>query len=156
MLKKTMPRMLALAVVFVFAGCGDDPTDPPERLITTLECLPGASEQFNCAMTLPESTGFAVTLQNSDCRAHGNTVHLLKPVDQILTTDGCYAPIGSEWLFAGPYDAGTAVAMEIVSAKLANPPGVELVGEYPTWTIYFEDGDDDDFDDLVLTVSADQ
>lgn len=154
MLKTPLSVALVLGVVPLMMACGDGATDPPERLVTTLECVPGGGDEFNCAMTLSEEAGVSVTLLDTDCMAHGNNVRLIEPVDQILTTDGCYAPTGSEWRFDGPFPAGTAVAMEIISAKLANPPGVRLTGAYPSWTINFEDGDDDDFDDLVLRVSA--
>lgn len=154
MLKKSLALLLVTGSAGWLTGCGGDATEPPERIVTTLECTPGGSAEFNCAMVLSESTGFSVTLQDSDCTAHGNTVRLLEPQAQILTTDGCYATKGSTWAFDGPFPAGTAVTMEIVSAKLANPPGVEIAGEYPSWTVNFEDGDDADFNDLVLAISA--
>jgi hypothetical protein len=42
--------------------------------------------------------------------------------------------------------------MEVESASTRGPPGLLVSGEYPKWTINFEDGSDTDFNDLVLEV----
>lgn len=146
-----------LASLSVTAACGgdEDSTSPPERIITALVCEPGGTDEFNCAMELQEEAGLQLDLETFTCGAHGNTIWLRQPVDQVLTTDACYlADDEKSWTFAGPYPPGTVVTLEIISAELELPADLQLTGEYPTWVIYFEDGGDRDYDDLVLTISA--
>jgi hypothetical protein len=86
--------------------------------------------------------------------AVGNTITLTKPTVQLLSDDACTLPIGSQWGFPGPYPVGTPVSLEIVSAKQPNPPSLLATGSYPTWTLTFEDGFDQDLNDLVLRLEA--
>jgi hypothetical protein len=37
---------------------------------------------------------------------------------------------------------------------LSNPPQLRVSGAYPEWTLTYEDGVDQDFDDLVMTLTA--
>jgi hypothetical protein len=44
--------------------------------------------------------------------------------------------------------------MEVQSAPLELPTALRVTGDYPVWTLNFEDGGDTDYDDLVLRVRA--
>ncbi len=55
---------------------------------------------------------------------------------------------------AGPFAAGTEISAEVIAPLLSNPPALRVEGSYPEWTIKYEDGDDDDFNDLIMTVTA--
>jgi hypothetical protein len=148
-----------LAVSFVagtaiLAGC-DSTTEPPERIVTALECDADAPrEGLNCVMELQEPGGLVLQLETITCLASGNVVRITEPVDEILTTDACYLDSPGTWEYPGPFDAGTVVVVEFTSAQLKFEPGVFVTGEYPTWLAHFEDGGDEDFDDLLLTVTV--
>jgi hypothetical protein len=43
---------------------------------------------------------------------------------------------------------------EVVAPLLKNPPQLRVSGSYPEWVLTYEDGVDQDFDDMVLTVTA--
>lgn len=146
--------VMAVAGVALLGACGD-PADPPERVVTPLDCDPdNTGEGFNCALELQEPAGLTLKLETFTCGAHGNTVRILEPVDEVLTTDACYVESGTTWEYPGPFPTNTEVRLEIISAELQFSPGYEITGEYPEWVVYFEDGGDDDFDDLVLTITA--
>lgn len=140
----------ALTLAAVAAACDSDPTGPP--VVSRLECAQPGGQFLECDLVLQEAAGFAVRLESTGCEARGNTLRITKPVQERLLTDGCYAEPSTEWTYLGPYPAGTAIALEIESAKLKNPPSLRVSGEFPKWTINFEDGWDTDYDDLVLTV----
>lgn len=140
----------ALALAAVAAACDSDPTGPP--MVTRLECEQPDGQFLACDLVLQEAAGFAVKLESTSCEAHGNTLRITKPVQETLLTDGCHTEPSTEWTYLGPYPAGTAIALEIESARLRNPPSLRVSGEFPQWTVSFEDGWDTDYDDLVLTV----
>jgi hypothetical protein len=145
--------MLALMGGVALAAC-DGNTGPGEPVVTALGCdVDETGEIFNCAMQLQEPAGLLLELEVFTCAAHGNTIYLHEPLDSVLTSDACYDS-GRTWEFTGPFDTGTAVAISVVSARLQYSPGVNITGSYPQWIAYFEDGGDHDFDDLVLTVTA--
>ena len=93
-------------------------------------------------------------LDASSCEAHGNIFRTTAPVGGILTEDGCYEAPGKQLVFAGPFAAGTEIGAEVVAPRLANPPRLVVTGEYPVWTLTYEDGADADFNDLQLTLTA--
>lgn len=142
-----------VAGTVLLAGC-DGTTEPPERIVTSLECNTDAPRDgFNCAMELQEPAGLRLELETFTCSAHGNTIRMEQPVTQVLTTDACYDET-DVWEFPGPFAEGRAVTLEIISAQLEFDPGARVTGSYPSWVVNFEDGGDQDFDDLVLTVTA--
>ena len=145
---------LLLGGALVLGACSDS-TEPPERIVTSLRCEPGGTDEFNCAMEFQEEGSLHLKLETFTCLARGNTVRVLQPVQTVLSTDACYLPQGTTWDFAGPYPPGTMVEIEFASARLENPAGLRLEGDYPEWVVNFEDGGDDDFNDLVLTVTVD-
>ncbi|MFL5519400.1 MAG: hypothetical protein ACJ8B6_00570, partial [Gemmatimonadales bacterium] len=65
-------------------------------------------------------------------------------------------PIGEVWTYGEttPFAAGTAINLIIVSDQFNNPPGLrvtEVPGSAPkAWRLDFEDGADQDFNDIVL------
>jgi hypothetical protein len=72
----------------------------------------------------------------------------------VLTDDGCTASPGILGDFPGPFDPGTAVSIQIESSRAGATSALRATGEYPQWTVEFEDGGDSDFDDLVLRIDA--
>jgi hypothetical protein len=127
-----------------------------EQVVTSLTCENGTTPGgfVACKLRLEEPSGFKVVLNSSSCEAHGNLFRITEPVADTLTVDGCYADVGEEIRFDGPFPAGTDIAAEVIAPLLANPPALRVTGAYPEWTLNYEDGVDTDFDDLVMTVTA--
>ena len=107
-----------------------------------------------CTLRLEQEAGFKVVLNSSSCDAHGNLFRVTSPVTQTLTEDGCYDQIGKQIVFAAAFPAGTEISAEVVAPRLANAPQLRVSGSYPEWTLTFEDGVDQDFNDLVMTLTA--
>jgi hypothetical protein len=128
-------------------------TDP---LVTSLSCVdasaPGGFVQ--CTLRLEEDAGFEVVLNSSSCTAHGNIFRITAPVQGVLTSDGCYEQDGKKLSFAGPFPAGTEISAEVEAPLLQDAPRLRVSGQYPVWTLTFEDGEDADFNDLVMTLRA--
>jgi hypothetical protein len=124
--------------------------------VASLSCEdPSAPGGFvSCKLTLTEPAGYKVVLTSTSCEAHGNLFRITEPVVDTLTTDGCYEVAGSEIVRAGPYPAGTEIGAEVVAPLLQNAPRLKVTGSYPEWTLEFEDGGDQDFNDLVMTLTA--
>jgi hypothetical protein len=133
-------------------GCSNESTGPGTPIISRLTCAQPTGPVVDCDLVLESTGGFRVMLTGAECVAHGNTLRLTKPVSETLNSDGCYAPVGTEWAFPGPYAAGTPISIEVGSASTKGPPALRVSGAYPKWTINFEDGSDSDFNDLVLDV----
>ncbi len=137
------------------AACsGDASTEPEQRITAELQCVGPTGQMFACELSLASAGGFQIELSSTSCQARGNTVRLTKPTAQVLTADGCYETSGREWTFTGPYAAGTEIGLEVEAVRFDHLPTLRVTGAYPTWQIEFEDGFDDDFDDLVLNVRA--
>ena len=128
-------------------------TDP---LVTSLSCVdataPGGYVQ--CTLRLEEEAGFEVVLNSTSCTAHGNIFRITAPVQGVLTSDGCYEQDGKTLTFAGPFPAGTEISAEVEAPLLQDAPRLRVSGSYPVWTLTFEDGEDADFNDLVMTLRA--
>jgi hypothetical protein len=88
------------------------------------------------------------------CQAHGNLFRITAPLTGTLTSDGCYEQAGKELVFAAAFPAGTEISAEMVAPVLDNPPRLRVSGSYPEWTLTYEDGMDQDFNDMVLTLTA--
>jgi hypothetical protein len=142
-----------LVLAVSLSSCGEDPTAP---VVTPLSCADGAAAggYVSCSLELEQPAGFKVQLQSSDCEARGNTFVITAPVQDTLFTDGCYATVGEEIVHAGPFPVGTTISAEVIAPLLENPPALRVSGEYPEWTLRYEDGVDDDFDDLVMVLTA--
>jgi len=125
-------------------------------VVASLSCEDGSAPGgfVSCKLTLTEPAGYKVVLQSTSCVAHGNLFRVTEPVVDTLTTDGCYQQAGVEILRAGPYPAGTQIGAEVVAPMLQNAPRLIVTGQYPEWTLEFEDGVDQDFNDLVLILTA--
>lgn len=123
---------------------------------TSLTCVDGSAPGgvVACKLSLAAPAGFKVKLESIDCRAHGNLFRITEPVQDTLVTDGCYEEVGKEIVHAGPFPTGTEIAAEVIAPLLGNPPALRVEGAYPQWTIKYEDGDDSDFNDLIMTVTA--
>jgi PKD repeat protein len=127
-----------------------------------------------CSLVLDTDASVTVTLTSADCEASGNTFVILTPVLDTLFTDGCNTPEPDtpdatfELDNGTVFTAGTEITAEVISGlpDQDNPPTVRVVGEFPTWTLQFDDGrgcppeDPDcgepDFNDLVITVQANE
>ena len=155
---RSMISSLASVVLLAAFGsaCSKDSTGPGEPVVTALSCADGGApgEFVACSLELQQPAGFKVRLESSDCRAHGNIFRIVEPIVDTLFTDGCYVPVGTEVIHAEPFPAGTSIAAEVIAPVLDNPPQLQVTGEYPEWTLTFEDGDDDDFNDLIMTLTA--
>jgi hypothetical protein len=147
---------LALAVAFI-VGCGSDsssPSDPPGPPVVTDKFTCDAG--LNCTLQLASAGGFEVVITGTSCVAPDNTLELSSPRDSVLTSNGCGLKAGDHWDFAGPYDAGTTVALKVTSAKLEFDPELLVTqtatGAYPRWHVQFEDGGDHDNNDIELDI----
>ena len=127
-----------------------------QKVTTSLTCADGAAPGgfVECTLRLEEPAGFKVVLESHNCVAHGNVFRVTAPATDTLTVDGCYAAAGTELSFGGPFPPETEIAAEVTAPRLANPPALRVSGQYPEWTLNYEDGGDGDFDDLVMTVTA--
>jgi len=122
--------------------------------ITQLSCINGSGQVVDCTLTLEQEAGFKVVLNSTNCEAHGNMFRVTLPVQGTLTSDGCYDQPGREIVFATPFAAGTQISAEVVAPLLANPPSLRVTGSFPEWVLTYEDGVDQDYDDLIMTLTA--
>lgn len=144
--------ILALSFGVTLAACSG--ADDPERVTSELECETGGGQVSVCTLELAAPAGFNITLESRSCDAINNEIRLTSPITETLTMDACREPVGKEWNYPEIRPAGTEIAIEVDSDQFANPPGLRVTGSYPEWTVRFEDGFDDDFDDITLTVTA--
>lgn len=130
--------------------------NPKNPVVTQLSCVDGSAPGgfVACTLNLEQEAGFKVVINSSSCEAHGNVFRTTAPVGATLTEDGCYEQIGKELVFAGPFSPGTEIGAEVVAPMLANPPRLRVDGAYPEWTLTYEDGADEDFNDMRLTLTA--
>jgi PKD domain len=130
--------------------------DPKAPIVTSLSCVDGSAPGgfVSCTLKLEQEAGFKVVLNGSSCEAHGNIFRTTAPVGGTLTDDGCYEANGKQLVFSGPFAPGTEIGAEVVAPLLSNPPRLQVSGEYPVWTLTYEDGGDADFNDLQLTLTA--
>jgi hypothetical protein len=124
--------------------------------VTSLSCVDGSAPGgfVACTLKLEQEAGFKVVLKSSSCDAHGNLFRITAPQTGTLTTDGCYDQIGKQLVFAAAFPAGTDISAEVVAPILKNPPQLRVTGSYPEWVLSYEDGGDQDFNDLVMTLTA--
>ena len=124
--------------------------------VTSLSCVDASAPGgfVSCTLRLEEEAGFKVVLNSSSCEAHGNLFRITAPVNGTLTSDGCYDQDGKQIVFSAAFPAGTEISAEVVAPLLDNPPQLRVSGSYPEWVLSYEDGVDQDFNDLVMTVTA--
>lgn len=124
--------------------------------VTSLSCVDGSAPGgfVTCTLRLEQEAGFKVVLNTVSCQAHGNLFRITAPVTGTLTSDGCYEQEGKQLVFAAAFPAGTEISAEMVAPVLDNPPRLRVSGSYPEWTLTYEDGMDQDFNDMVLTLTA--
>jgi PKD repeat protein len=124
--------------------------------VTSLSCVDGSAPGgfVSCTLRLEQEAGFKVVMNNSSCEAHGNLFRITAPVTGTLTNDGCYEQNGKQLVFAAAFPAGTEISAEMVAPLLDNPPQLRVSGSYPQWTLTYEDGVDQDFNDMVMTLTA--
>lgn len=145
--------MLSLLCLVLPAACkddGDDLSGPP--VTTPLEC--GQVGAADCGLPLEAQASFTLTITSIDCEARDNKIRVTAPIADELTDDACYEDVGKAWTFAGPFAPGTELNFEIESRQLRNAASLRATGAYPSWTLTFEDGGDQDFNDIVMQVTA--
>jgi PKD repeat protein len=118
----------------------------------------------DCVLTLEDDAVVTVALTSRECTAENNTFRITQPAEEVLITDGCYEPeVGTTWDLneGNAYAAGTELNAEVISGSLKQEtaPALRVLGEYPVWTLQFDDGEDatppePDFNDLVITITA--
>jgi PKD repeat protein len=128
------------------------------------ESAPGTGQFASCSLELLDDATVTVTLAGRSCDAHGNTFQMTAPVTETLFTDGCYQPVvGQPFPLNGGavFVSGTKLQAQVISGagNQITAPALRVSGAYPTWTLSFDDGvggpGEPDFDDLVITVTAD-
>jgi PKD repeat protein len=119
-----------------------------------------------CVLTLEAEASVTVTLTSAMCEASGNTFRIVTPVPETLFTDGCNSPVPGTPAATFQLDGGTRFApgTEITAEVISGlpdqefPPTIQVTGAYPNWELKFDDGrggpNEPDFDDLVITVTA--
>jgi len=124
--------------------------------VTSLSCVDASAPGgfVSCTLRLEEEAGFKVVMNTSSCEAHGNLFRITAPVTGTLTNDGCYEQDGKQLVFAAAFPAGTEISAEMVAPLLDNPPQLRVSGSYPEWVLTYEDGVDQDFNDMVMTLTA--
>jgi PKD repeat protein len=149
-------------------GATDDVTKtvtpaPPAQTV----CDNGSGTFVECGLVLTNAASVVVTVTSRDCTADGNTLIITEPEDPdfVVFDDGCsLVPPQTFPLNGGAqYAAGTELRAQMISGsddpgRIA--PALQVTGEYPSWTLNFDDGEDPtgpgepDFDDIVMTVTA--
>jgi PKD repeat protein len=135
---------------------------------------PAICEGASCDLTLPANASVTVTLTSVGCTADGNTLRIVAPVDTTLFEDGCNTPEGTSFDLVGGtanvFDQGTTIVPEVTSGSqsLSFTPTLRIQAgsAYPTWILEFDDGEgcgeadptcggeEPDFDDLIITITA--
>ena len=153
-------RAGALLLAAAIAGCktGDFATNPGDGppVVTEPTCTVNGVAG---PCTLPveaDISSFDVTLTSSSCNATDDRLRITQPVAKDLTSDACHENIGKKWTVNGPFPAGTAINVQIISSQLERAPSLRATGQFPNWTLTFEDGGDSDINDVVLAVTAHQ
>ena len=133
----------------------------------TLQCEDAANPgQFaSCDLVLDADATVTVTLQSASCTASGNAFQITEPIAVVrcLPTAAIRRLPGTSFNLngGGVFDAGTHLKAQVISGstKQQIAPALHVEGSYPTWTLKFDDGEDNtppepDFNDLVITVTA--
>jgi len=153
-------RLLWLPLAAVLAlGCSSAEEIPRVDTAPT-ECRNSAGQTIECEIVLEEAGGFTLTLVGRSCDALNNEILIDQPTvpNPVVTDDGCNEAIGTQWAYGTTtaFPAGTAVDIVIVADEYANPPGLRVTdippsgGSPKSWRLEFEDGADQDFNDIVL------
>lgn len=148
------PAMAAVALALAVAACDNGPKNP---VVTGLCDEAGSTADCPAIPETVDQAFFTITLQSTSCVAKGTTIRVTAPTTEKLTGDGCYDTTGKTWNIGSAsagFPAGTQLNFSITSDETTSPPSFRLAGEYPDWTIEFEDGGDSDFNDVVLAVHA--
>jgi hypothetical protein len=146
--------LLALSAAFTLAACSG--ADLP-RDTTGLNCAPaGATTPVTCTLPLPAGSSFKITMQSTSCVAINDEIDLTSPETSTLTTDACHTAVPAVYTFTTTYSAASQIDIQFHSDRVANMPGTHVVqvttGANASWTVNFEDGGDQDFNDVVLLV----
>jgi hypothetical protein len=145
------------ALMIAVAACGGDKPVGPQQgqpTTTSLTCDAGGGQTRACTIPLTSVGTFTVTLVNHDCSAGGDVIRITSPRDTVLTDDACSVTPGTQWTFRGPFSSTASLNMSVRSTLVAFPPALRVTGSAPEWQINFEDGADQDLNDVILTVKT--
>jgi hypothetical protein len=148
------PALAAIALALAVAACDNGPKNP---VVTGLCDEAGSTTDCPEVPNTVNEAFFTITLESTSCTAKGTRIRVTAPVDKTLTDDGCYDTEGKTWNVGSAssgYAGGTQLNFSITSDETGSPPSFQLEGAYPDWQIKFEDGGDNDFNDVVLAVHA--
>jgi PKD repeat protein len=136
-------------------------TAEPQAVSADLTCTdaPAPGTSATCSFTLPQAGSVQAVLGPPEpCGAVGDILAFSAPVADTLTTDGCFAPEGTQ-IQLDPAPAGTVVTFEIRGGLTQFSTAVHASGAFPTWTLNIEDAlgapfETPDFTDLVVTLTV--
>lgn len=155
MFHRGVGTIVAVALTLGLSACNSTDPDQGPPVVADLECGEPGAPASACTLPIAQpTTEFEVVLVSKSCTAQGNTISVVSPVARELTDNACYEDVGETWNFDGPFAAGTVLDFRINSFGFANPPSLLATGTYPNWTLTFEDGGDQDFNDIILRVTA--
>jgi hypothetical protein len=153
-------RSGALILAASIAGCstGDFATNPGDGppVVTEPTCTVNGVAGPCTLPVQSDISSFDITLTSSSCNATDDHLRVTQPVVKDLTSDACHENLGKKWSVNGPFPAGSAINVQIISTQLQRPPSLKAEGQFPNWTLTFEDGGDSDINDVVLAVTAHQ
>ncbi len=158
MISRTLVAAAGAVGLLALCACktGDYATAPGDgpAVVTQLTCtqngVPGA-----CTLPVEAAiTSFDVIMAGSSCAATNDRLRIVSPTTDDLTSDACHVPMNKKWTISGPYAGGSAINIQMLSSQLERTPILQATGQYPQWTLTFEDGGDADINDVVLTVTA--
>ena len=149
-------RLLLLPLVALVAlGCSSAKDVP--RADSTLNCKNANGQSISCDVTLAAAGGFTLSVLSTSCVATNDEIRLVKPVEQVLTADGCNVTQGTSWSFGlapdAPFPAGTVVNLVMSADQINAPPSLRIDGTQSPWRLIFEDGGDQDYNDVILQLT---
>jgi hypothetical protein len=148
-------RILLVFSALFFSACkGDNGTGPGEQTTTTLSCAGNGGSSTSCTIPVAGASKVTIEVVSTACQAHGNILNVVTPTPRELSQDACYLRVGDKWELSGPFTGTASLNMSVTSQSFQFPPSLKVTGAAPTWQIVFEDGYDDDQNDVILRVTT--
>ena len=149
-------RVLLVFASLFFSACkGDKGTGPGEQTTTTLSCAGSGGSSTSCTIPVTGASKVTIEVVSTACQAHGNILRVDTPTAQELSRDACYLRPGiDKWELQGPFTGTASLNMSVTSQSFQFPPSLKVTGSAPSWQIVFEDGYDDDQNDVILRVTT--
>ena len=150
-------RLLWLPLAALAAlGCSSAKDVP--RSDSSLNCKSAAGQSVSCDVTLPAAGGFRLTVTSTSCVATNDEIRLVKPeaLATTLTSNACNLAAGTQWSFGtdpgSALPAGSVVSLVMTADQIAAPPSIRIEGSASPWRLVFEDGGDNDYNDVIMTL----